>query len=145
VGILEAQLQLKGKILTVFCAHFMNPLDEKIWAWPRQITTRAAIREAQWQLLQSVAQNVSTPVLIAGDFNTPPRGALYRQIAARFEDGFAASSRGFGCSFPAFVPLERLDYFWTPRGKSARMAKCRVLRSRASDHRALAGELEFLR
>lgn len=125
--------------MTVFCAHFSNPIDNKILAWPHEIGTRAPIREAQFRLLETATGRTSTPYFTAGDFNTPPRGSLYRKLSNRFEDGFATSSFGLGNSFPAFFPVARLDYFWTK--EPTRVVACRVLTPRASDHRALVAEI----
>lgn len=141
VGILEAELNVNGAPLTVFCAHFAIPLNGAPLDWPREIPKMARIRQAQWELLNRVANQSGASVIIAGDFNTPPRGVLYRGLASQFSDAFKNSGRGFGQTFPAGFPLQRIDYLWTSRDVKA--TRVEVLPSRASDHRALVGEFSI--
>ena len=140
-GILEAQLDVEGKIVTVFCAHFTNPIDGKWRKWPAEIKLRSVIREKQCDLLNEVAERAQTPYFICGDFNTPPRGELYRRLSSQFNDGFRAAGWSFGNSFPSHFPVARLDYIWT--NDRTRAVSCRVLPSQASDHRALLAEVEI--
>ncbi len=140
-GILEARLLVRGKPFTVFCAHFTNPIDGRIWNWPREISTRAAIRSTQFRLLRRLARRCKTPFLIAGDFNTGSRGSLYRRLSGQFTDNALSSGWDARATFPARFPIERIDYFWTKR--DVRVLNCRVVNSTASDHRPLMGLLEI--
>ena len=101
----------------------------------------ARIRQAQSDLLSRVASQINTPIIIAGDFNMPPRGGLYRGLKAHFSDAFKNAGCGLGKTFPAGFPLERIDYFWTSRNVKA--MRLEVLPSQASDHRALVGEFSI--
>ena len=141
VGILEAELNVNGAPLSVFCAHFAIPLNGAPVDWPREIPKLARIRQAQWELLNRVANQSGVPVIIAGDFNTPPRGVLYRGLASQFSDAFKNAGHGFGKTFPAGFPLQRIDYFWTSRDVKA--TRVEVLPSRASEHRAFVGEFSI--
>jgi len=140
-GVLEAELNVNGQSLSVFCVHFSIPLNGAPADWPREIPKMARIRKAQSELLNRLASQSAAPVIIAGDFNTPPRGVLYRGLAAQFSDAFKSSGRGFGKTFPAGFPLERIDYFWTSR--DVKSARAEVLPSRASDRRAMVGEFSI--
>jgi vancomycin resistance protein VanJ len=141
VGILEARLDVHGKPLTALCAHFSNPLNGGPKNWLAEIPLMVAMRNAQADLLIHVASRASTPILVGGDFNTPPRGQLYRRLSSQFSDAFNTGGFGFGETFPAGFPIERIDYLWTKNG--ARASSCRVLDAGASDHRALWAQVEI--
>lgn len=80
------------------------------------------------------------PFVLMGDFNNPPRGLFYRHLKARLTDSFTASGLGSGFSFPAKLPLLRIDYVWLGRGVSARRSF--TVPTRASDHRALVSDVD---
>jgi endonuclease/exonuclease/phosphatase family metal-dependent hydrolase len=67
-----------------------------------------------------------------GDFNTPPRGRVYRELTAKFEDGFRTAGYGAGYTYPARRPLMRIDYVFTTAGITVK--RCRVIPVQASDH-----------
>ena len=81
-----------------------------------------------------------TPLVLCGDFNTPPRGLFYRHLNARLHDGFAQSGLGLGLSFPSRFPLLRIDYVWT---RGARATSVRVAPQGASDHRMVVADVEW--
>ena len=59
----------------------------------------------------------SDPVILAGDFNTPPMGPIHRQLTKGLQDSHIAAGSGFGFTFPGdthnplslFQPWLRLD------------------------------------
>lgn len=59
----------------------------------------------------------SDPVLLAGDFNTPPMGPIHSQLTKGLQDSHIAAGSGFGFTFPGdthnplslFQPWLRLD------------------------------------
>ena len=86
------------------------------------------------------AQNSGHPYVLAGDFNNPPRGIFHRHLKARLTDGFAQAGWGSGFTFPARLPLMRIDYLWLGRGVRAK--RVWVTDTSASDHRAIVGDLD---
>jgi vancomycin resistance protein VanJ len=80
------------------------------------------------------------PLVLCGDFNTPPRGLFYRRLSARLNDGFAQSGNGLGLSFPTRFPLLRIDYVWT---RGARASSVRVDKAGASDHRMVIADVSL--
>ena len=56
------------------------------------------------------------PVIIGGDLNLPPNSLACRQLASRFRDTYQEEGSGLGWTFPAFLPLWRLDYIFVSRG-----------------------------
>jgi endonuclease/exonuclease/phosphatase (EEP) superfamily protein YafD len=49
-------------------------------------------------------------LLIVGDFNTTDQTEMYGRFAQLYGDAFRAVGSGFGLTFPAWLPLARLDY-----------------------------------
>lgn len=136
-GVLETRLIVRGKTLTIFNTHLSNLIERQVLAWPHQIQTRTKLREKQFELLhQLTAQEHS--YLVAGDFNTPPRGFQNHALDLG-SDVWKASGWGFGNTFSASLPAVRIDYLWA--SKDLRPLSSRVLASRASDHRALTAQL----
>ncbi|BCM89976.1 hypothetical protein IAD21_01827 [Abditibacteriota bacterium] len=84
--------------------------------------------------------DLNTPLILCGDFNTPPRGLFYRHLHSRLNDGFAQSGNGLGLTFPARAPMLRIDYVWT---RKARATSVRVAPQGASDHRMVIADIEM--
>lgn len=84
--------------------------------------------------------DAKTPLVLCGDFNTPPRGLFYRRLRAQLNDGFAQAGNGLGLSFPSRFPLLRIDYVWT---RGARAVAVRVDKAGASDHRMVIADVSL--
>lgn len=84
--------------------------------------------------------DVKTPLVLCGDFNTPPRGLFYRRLNAHLNDGFAGAGNGLGLSFPSRFPLLRIDYIWT---RGAHAVAVRVDKAGASDHRMVIADVQL--
>jgi vancomycin resistance protein VanJ len=79
--------------------------------------------------------------LVAGDFNSPPGSHGLRPLRRRLADAFAADGSGFGFTFPNRLPLLRIDYLLV--SPELAVLDCRVLRTGASDHRAVVADLRL--
>jgi len=86
--------------------------------------------------------DVDEPLILAGDFNTPPAGRHYDLFARRYEDAFPQAGWGWGLTYPAAFPLVRIDYLWHTR--EWRTVGFRTDRSAISDHRSLVVDLEWV-
>lgn len=83
-------------------------------------------------------------VLVAGDFNLPDHGPLYRALARQLQDGFRQGGRGYGFTFPGtsrnplafFGPWLRLDYIFS--GAAWKLVWFQTEPRRRSQHRAVA-------
>lgn len=106
----------------------------------RILTENRAKAMARMEQLTDIERlpNNGMPTLLCGDFNTPPRGLFYRGLARNWKDAFAQSGFGLGQTYPAAMPLLRIDYVWM-RGLGSRSA--RVVDAGGSDHRALVCEV----
>jgi vancomycin resistance protein VanJ len=136
---MEATVSLPQGELRVLNAHLFSfqlaaalkhPSREKA----QRLTQRAVNnRSRQVEIVLDWLDEQSKPVVVAGDFNTPPRGRLYGRLRGRLTDSFAAVGRGFGWSFPHRFPMLRIDYVWLDPGLTP--VHCEVLDVGPSDHR----------
>ncbi len=86
------------------------------------------------------AGNPQIPLVVAGDFNTPPRGLFYRALTSKLEDSWARNGCGTGHTFPSRLPMLRIDYIFERGAKSKRAF---VPDSHASDHLPLVADVIF--
>ena len=73
-------------------------------------------------------------VLVAGDFNTPPRGRVYRALSGKFVNAWDAAGQGFGFTFPSRLPALRIDHVFA---RGLQPLRAEVLPAGGSDHRGL--------
>ncbi|MBM3498184.1 MAG: hypothetical protein FJX74_05890 [Armatimonadetes bacterium] len=142
---LEAEIVVDRMRVTVLNAHLYSfqlaaamkhPSAEKA----QEVAEGAvAMRTVQVDRLTAWLDSQGGPALIAGDFNTPPRGRLYGRLRERATDAFAASGRGWGWTFPKSHPLLRIDYLWLTGGLEA--LRCRRVAGGPSDHCAVVADI----
>ncbi|TGD95035.1 endonuclease/exonuclease/phosphatase family protein [Methylobacterium nonmethylotrophicum] len=84
------------------------------------------------------------PVVLLGDFNALPGSRVHRRLAARLPD--AQGNRGWARpTFPARLPLLRIDHVFVSRGVAVRGVRTvggRLARA-ASDHLPLVADLDL--
>lgn len=115
---LFAKIQTPRRTITIANTHFdASPED----TWRAQ-----EVRE----LL--AAARARRPLMIGGDFNATPDSAV---IAAMRAARFADCGNTDELSYPADVPVKRIDYLFL--GGGVRCVNARVLDTQASDHRPL--------
>ncbi|BCM89975.1 hypothetical protein IAD21_01826 [Abditibacteriota bacterium] len=83
--------------------------------------------------------DTGTPLVLVGDFNTPPRGHFYGSLAGDLNDAFTSVGNGLGLTFPSRLPLLRIDYVWM---RGVRAVSAFVGGPSGSDHRPLITDLE---
>lgn len=136
---LEVPIERKGKVVHVLDVHLMTGDPQGVLrAEPgmsrRRVHLSAATRRVQADSLAKVVQSIKEPVILMGDFNSPPTSIAYRTLSGQLTDTFAQAGWGWGLSYPANHPFWRIDYIWC---KGLTPVGCQVLHLPASDHRAL--------
>jgi endonuclease/exonuclease/phosphatase family metal-dependent hydrolase len=105
-----------------------------------------ASREDTWRLqeiesLIPIAKRAyQGPVIAGGDLNSEPDSEVQRRLRAA---GFVDCDSGADLTYPANVPVKRIDYLYMIQG--TRCVSARVLDSQASDHRAVLFEVTLRR
>lgn len=133
----ETVINVRGNRIHFFNTHIVYPgsPSRDIGA---QIERSMPMRAAQTRGVIRAAQ-ISSPSIIMGDFNTPPRGQIYAAFRTHWRDTFRDAGWGSGNSFPVGLPLIRIDYVWTSRDFQAQ--RCFVANENASDHYPLVADL----
>lgn len=144
----HAVISVDGLRLNVLNAHFITSesgrsLSQSRGAVRAYVKEAASARSRQYAGLTAIAGGLEGPLVIAGDFNTPPRGRLYRRFCRRFTDSFRAAGFGFGYTFRSDVPVERIDHIFVGEGLS--VISCRASRVSMSDHRPVVADLAVIR
>lgn len=153
--VLEAILDVRGQPVRVITVHPYtialrhSPGVPGPWrALPERIEHSLKVRNDQVALLLQVIEHPPStwkrewrqaPLLVAGDFNTPPRGRVYNALASRLGDSWREAGWGLGDSYSATMPVVRIDYAWHSKPWSVQRAF--VPSSQASDHRPLVVDL----
>jgi len=105
-SLLSASFRTRDGWVTVLNAHFTTVPLRTGWAQAVESRTR------QEQLLVSRAQGIPGPLVACGDFNTPPRGLVYAELKRHFRNAFEQAGSGLGLTFPAALPVARIDHVW---------------------------------
>lgn len=96
-------------------------------------TERVQHLEPLWSALGPVDQ---PPLVVAGDVNERPGGAVFASFTSRMQDCFATAGSGDGATSPAGGPHQRIDAVFAAPGITVH--SCEVIAAsaaaRASDH-----------
>lgn len=124
--VLRADFQVNGKRFTVLVCHFgLNIAEQK-----NAVKTICQIADA-----------VSTPVILMGDFNVTPESEILRPIRERFNDTDNLLSSDFCYTFPADKPDIKIDYIFYKGNIVPTSAQ--VVPHVISDHLAVYSEFEL--
>jgi endonuclease/exonuclease/phosphatase family metal-dependent hydrolase len=123
-GALRVAVQRPGGALRVINTH----IDAS-----REDTYR--LQEAKTLLsLAGSIRDSSVTTLVGGDLNSEPESTVIALFGpAGWRDGFRDCGKGSGFSYPADVPVKRIDYLMMTAG--TRCTSAEVLNTEASDHR----------
>jgi vancomycin resistance protein VanJ len=141
--ILEADLLIDGRRVKLVCVHYIAAtLIDRRTRRPRFDTFRAEdpIRDNTTTLLLDIAARSPHPIVVAGDFNTPPRVGVYRMLQRQMTDAWATGGLGLGFTYSSSRPLLRIDYIWL---KGLEVARVWVPQTQASDHFPLVADLTW--
>ncbi len=145
--ILEATVATPGRRLTIVnlhmrtAAHAESVMDHR-GSLPAYLRNTAVARSMQMTRLLDVTRDMKGPLIVVGDFNTPPRGRLYRRMRGEFTDSFAASGWGCGYTFRANMPVMRIDYIFARGGLHPVGCRAPAVPA-ASDHRPVVADIAF--
>lgn len=137
--VLVAEIEAGGRRVTVAGVHFATNMPgasrARLWSY---LQGSAKSRTVQVQDLTTMLPKNTT--IIAGDCNLPPRGLAFARMTRRYADSFSAA-RGFGYTYPANMPLIRIDHVFASRDLVP--TKWRAVGTGASDHLAVVVDMAF--
>lgn len=107
----------------------------------RYLRHTGRVRQSQAAATLRYLDTLEGPVLLCGDFNTPPEGHIYTRITRRLADAFAAAGPGWGHTYPSAFPLLRIDYIFHSRHWSVNRFETGP--APGSDHRPIFAELSL--
>jgi endonuclease/exonuclease/phosphatase family metal-dependent hydrolase len=81
------------------------------------------------------------PLLLAGDFNTPPESTIYREFWSRYTNAFSSTGLGFGLTYFTRRGGWRIDHILA--GPGWRCRRCWVGPTVGSAHRPVIAELAW--
>lgn len=95
---------------------------------------RLSRREAIERILAVAEDDMSKPMLILGDFNTPADSVHFDLLRDRqFSGAFESHGQGYAATWPVPIPVMQIDHVWANR--HVEITRCRHLWSSKSDHR----------
>jgi endonuclease/exonuclease/phosphatase (EEP) superfamily protein YafD len=106
---------------------------------PAEVRANSARRREQCEYLAREASQCRGPVLVMGDFNTPPESAIFPEVWSVYVDAFQSAGWGWGYTFIGARTAVRIDHVLTGRGWSC--SACRVGPYVGSPHRPVIAEL----
>lgn len=124
-GFLEATIDVRGTRIRVFNTHLDYRPDPEV-------------RRQQVAETLTIIGDPSVPMLLFGDLNAPPAAPELQPLFKRLRDSWTLSADS-GFTYPATVPVRRIDYVLTSR--HFRVRTMSVHESQASDHRPVIVEL----
>ena len=90
--------------------------------------------------IAAALRDSSGTTLVGGDLNSEPESAVIALFGpASWRDGFRECGKGSGLSYPADVPVKRIDYLMMTG--ATRCTSAEVLVTEASDHRPVLFEV----
>jgi vancomycin resistance protein VanJ len=131
--------------VTFFNLHFATPREDLHGVLHDQpsgaadLDANSATRALQSAHVAGLALDCVGPVLIAGDFNTPPESVLFRRVWAPFTDAFGTAGFGWGYTFINNRTTVRIDHILA--GPGWRCVRCWVGPSVGSQHRPVIADL----
>lgn len=144
-AVMRYDLQTPIGIVHFFSVHLASPRRElyetahDAWRGPELVQASSDLRWEQSENLAHAAGEVTGPVVLAGDFNTPPESAIFRRLWDRYTDAFSAAGWGWGYTYLASRTTVRIDHVLAGPGWSC--AHCRTCGDIGSPHRPVLADL----
>jgi endonuclease/exonuclease/phosphatase family metal-dependent hydrolase len=87
---------------------------------------------SQAELVKAVVDTCSTPLILAGDFNSVPSSFVYKKLRGKLSDAFLERGSGLGRSFHNRQPALRIDYVF--HSDEIAVQQWNIFRVSFSDH-----------
>jgi vancomycin resistance protein VanJ len=104
-----------------------------------EVQANSELRRRQLDYIALQAAACRGPVLIAGDFNTPPESTIFEDVWTGYTDAFGAAGWGWGYTFFGARTMVRIDHVLAGLGWTC--TNCRVGPNVGSPHRPVIADL----
>lgn len=111
------------------------------WRFREYLMLTSQVRKEQTHALLRIIRADSSPTIVAGDFNSPPRSYTHRALTRDVRDCFDEAGWGFGYTYAATRQVWRIDYVFV-RGDFT-VTRCDALDWKASDHLPVMAEVSY--
>lgn len=151
-GITRRLYLWQGRTIAVYNVHLHSFSSRRPWREADQWFSMRAWRDAihayrrdfevraeQARQLRQILDAETHPFIVCGDLNSTSRNWVYAHLTRGLRDAFRDAGTGWGGTFPARVPIVRIDHILASREWAVRSA--RVDTDLVSDHRAVIAEL----
>jgi endonuclease/exonuclease/phosphatase (EEP) superfamily protein YafD len=139
------ELATPGGTVTFFSVHLATPrsalsqVSHDVEEGALDMQANTDLRATQLAWLADHARQAPGRVILAGDFNTPPESAVFRQTWSGFTDAFAAGGWGWGYTFLTRRTQVRIDHVLAGPGWACE--RCWVGANVGSPHRPVIADL----
>ncbi|MBP3960451.1 endonuclease/exonuclease/phosphatase family protein [Gemmata sp. G18] len=140
-------LDTRAGAVTLFSVHLASPRDGLSEVAKgdtfglNNILANSELRWIQSRNLADWAGRVDGPVVLAGDFNTPPHSDIFRQVWGGYESAFTSAGWGWGHTFIVRVNAVRIDHILVGSGGHA--LECWVGPPIGSPHRPVIADVAW--
>ncbi|MGH7173148.1 MAG: endonuclease/exonuclease/phosphatase family protein [Gemmataceae bacterium] len=144
-SIMRYELDTPASVVTLFSLHFASPRDGLYQATHHPATgileleDNSDMRRRQSENLVSLADEVTGPVLLMGDFNTPSESAFFHRVWDRYTDAFTQAGWGWGYTFFGAKTTVRIDHILA--GPGWYCERCWVGANIGSPHRPILADV----
>lgn len=152
-GVTRVEARWEGRPIALYNVHLHSFGPARPWengavispaAWREALRTYRAdfhTRAEQARVLRRWLEAEPLPFVVCADLNSTPAHWVFRHLAQGLQDSFALAGEGWGMTYPARLPLFRIDYVlasphWTVR-------RAYVYSAVSSDHRPVVAELSL--
>lgn len=150
---MQIEVRVGHECILIYNVHLLSPrwaLLDLLDGNTSNILASAAHREQQAQGLLNLLHSQKGPVLVAGDFNSPPSSLVCRILEKQghLQDAFAEAGQGYGYTYgqyllPHFVPFLRIDHIFADQ--QWRVLRCVTGNGKGSDHCPVIADLVLRR
>ncbi len=148
-ALIRYDLDTPAGVVHLFSLHLASPrqeLRETVADAGRAQELVQSTSDTRWEQMENIANAVGAvdgPIILAGDFNTPPQSAIFRRVWPGYVDAFGSAGWGWGYTFYGGRTMVRIDHVLA--GPGWRCDRCWVGPDIGSPHRPVVADLVWTR
>jgi vancomycin resistance protein VanJ len=143
--IMRYELDTPGGAIVLYSLHLASPREGLYDTTHHpesgnvELEDNSVVRFRQSESLAHIVERETKPVLLMGDFNTPPESAIFRRVWDRYHDAFTEAGWGWGYTFLGGRTAVRIDHILA--GPDWYCERCWVGPFIGSPHRPVLADL----